>query len=158
MPGIVDDTVNKMVDMRFADIPVGKGFVYAAAFGISDVAMGLIKKMVPGLDIVAAPGLAWLVKNINMIRNLLGNTGSEIVATAAMMEWVNSLIGVTSTVSSTLGNIVGVVPTVQPAALGSPHTTSPRYQIPEIAGLGQPFISPVEPETDVERKIRLNTT
>ena len=159
MAGAVDNTIRRMVDMRFGDIPVGKGFVYAAALGISDVIVGLLKKMVPGLDIVAAPGAAWAVRNIGVIRDFLGEDGSEVVATTAMIKAINGIVDITGMVGGTIGSLVGVTPSINPVLGGINRyptlSGSARYALPEIS-LGQPYISPDEPETAVDRTIRLN--
>lgn len=92
---------------RIADTPVGAGALVFASIGIGEAVGGVVQRFIPlGLPMTQV-GLGFLVRNLDMIRDFLGDAGSDIVSMAMVGNGIDSLIGLRSIIRGALAGLTG---------------------------------------------------
>jgi|GEM_PF-2834935 len=139
------DMLEKLSRLEVAGIPIGAPFLLLASMGIAEGVAGLLSatKVPP---IATGPGLAFLSNRF--LRRFLGDAGSRLFATGAVMGGVDLQLGVISRISALVSKVktsgVPVEGWSGAEALGE------APQVPALGGanLGEAYI------TDVEEKLQ----
>lgn len=137
------DMLERLSRLEVAGIPIGAPFLLLASMGIAEGVAGLLKatKVPP---IATGPGLAFLSNRF--LSRFLGDAGSRLFATGAVMGGVDLQLGLISRISSAVSKLSGapVEGWSGAEALGG------APQVPALgeAGLGEAYI------TDVEEKLQ----
>lgn len=136
----IGGTIDRVAEMRVADMPVGKTLLILCAIGLGKGVTDIVFTRWPTLakyaGVVGGGGLAFLAKKVGAVKGFLGDTGAELVAIGGLSAAVLSFYDIQGKVESTI------------AGLGMPKVTA------KTSGAIAPSIgSPQVYESDVERRL-----
>ena len=136
--------VDSAANLRVANVPVGKAFIYSLSYGLVSALLPLMSKLnVPSA--LTGPALAAILGNVAPVKRFLGDNFSEALAIVATMKGIDETFKVSAMTdeyfTKMLSGITGVV---------TPTITNPPVSGPSAPMIGQSnaFVS------TVQRKLR----
>lgn len=91
---MISGTLNKVIDFKLADLPVGKALLILAAIGVgkgvTDIVYSKWPTMAKYSGLIGGAGLALAVTKVKAIKGFLGNRGAETLAIGGMAAAITS--------------------------------------------------------------------
>lgn len=146
--------------MKVMNMPVGTALILSVAFGLSagigDIVERLAQLVLPDSPLTRIPaagvqaGIAWLVRNVGFVSNLLGDDISNFVAAAALTSGLNDLVGLSDVVRNTMDYVAALIPARTSAAVAAP-APAPAPVEGAISGwsMGQAAVAPGMDDIDL---------
>jgi hypothetical protein len=145
--------------MKFANMPIGTALILSVAFGLSagigDIVERLARYALPDSPLTRIPaagvqaGIAWLVRNVGFVTNLLGDDISNFVAAASLTSGINDLVGLSDVVRNTMDYVAALIPARTPAITAPTPVAAPVEAATSGWPMGQATVAPGMDDIDL---------